>query len=112
MDLQLRRVVVFTSNMEAMTAFYNEVLGLKIIGREKGWVDFEAGPCRIALHAGPSQVGKRPPKLVFYAADVATTRAALMKRGAKFGPVKSTPKFDMCDGEDPDGNRIGVSGRK
>ena len=33
MDLQLRRVIVVTANMEAMTAFYSDVLGLKIVGR-------------------------------------------------------------------------------
>ena len=52
MKLELRRIVLFTSNMEAMTAFYRDVLGLKVIGAEKGWIDFDAGACRIALHAG------------------------------------------------------------
>jgi catechol 2,3-dioxygenase-like lactoylglutathione lyase family enzyme len=109
MDLRLRRIVLFTANMDTMTAFYRDVLGLEIIGREKGWVDFNAGPCRIALHAGRSEIGKRPPKLSFYAADVAAARAALMKRGAKFGPVVSTAHFDMCEGK---GNPIGLSARK
>jgi len=112
MELKLRRIILFTPNMETMTAFYRDVLGLKVIATEKGWVDFDAGECRIALHAGPSEVGKRPPKLAFYAKDVAAARAALVKRGAKFGPVKSTADFDMCDGEDPDGNRISLSARK
>ena len=106
MNLHLRRIVLFTDNLEAMTAFYRDVIGLKIAGREKGWVDFEAGACNIALHAGKSVVGSRPPKLVFYAADVAATRAALVKRGAKMGRIVSTAHFDMCDGKDPDGNRI------
>ena len=112
MKLELRRVVLFTSNMEAMTAFYRDVLGLKVIGAEKGWIDFDAGACRIALHAGPSEVGKRPPKLFFYASDVSATRAALIKRGAKLGKIVSTAHFDMCAGKDPDGNSIGISARK
>jgi len=112
MKLELRRIVLFTENMERMTAFYRDVLGLKVIGTEKGWVDFDAGPCRIALHAGPSEVGKRPPKINFYTADVATARAALIQRGAKFGKVVSTAHFDMCGGKDPDGNPIGLSARK
>jgi catechol-2,3-dioxygenase len=112
MDLKLRRIVLFTSDMEGMTSFYGDVMGLKIIGSEKGWVDFDAGGCRIALHAGASTPGKRPPKLNFYAADVAAARAALVKRGAKFGKVVSTAHFDMCGGKDPDGNPIGLSARK
>ena len=112
MDLQLRRIILFTPNLEAMTAFYRDIVGLKSLGEEKGWVDFDAGACRLALHAGPSEIGKRAPKLAFFAADVASARASLMKRGARFGPVKSTAHFDMCDGKDPDGNSISLSSRR
>jgi catechol 2,3-dioxygenase-like lactoylglutathione lyase family enzyme len=112
MDLNLRRVVVFTANIEAMTEFYRDVLGLRIVGREPGWVDFAAGGCNIALHKGAAEPGKRPPKLTFYAADVAAARALLVSRGAKIGKIVSTPKFDMCGGKDPDGNAFGVSARK
>ena len=113
MKLDLARVIVFTADMERMTAFYGDIIGLDIIGREKGWVEFAAGACNIALHEGKPQLGKWTPKLVFYAADVAAARTALMKRGLKgLGPVKSTAKFDMCDGRDPDGNRVQISSRK
>jgi catechol 2,3-dioxygenase-like lactoylglutathione lyase family enzyme len=113
MALELRRVIIFTSNLEAMEAFYRDVIGLEVLRREAGWTDLGAGPCRIALHAGKSSVGQRPPKLAFYAADVASTRSALLKRGlAKAGPVKSTGSFDMCDCKDPDGNPFQISGRK
>ena len=64
------------------------------------------------LHAGASEIGRRPPKLAFFAADVASARASLMKRGARFGPIKSTAHFDMCDGKDPDGNPISLSSRR
>src|SRR5262249_7478121 len=100
------------ANMEAMTAFYRDVLGLRIVGREPGWVDFAAGACNIALHKGAAEPGKRPPKLTFYAADVSRTRALLIKRGANMGKVVSTAEFDMCAGKDPDGNPFGVSARK
>lgn len=66
----------------------------------------------LALHAGPSKVGSRPPKIVFHAADVAATRAALIRRGlAHAGPVKSAGRFDLCDCKDPDGNPFQVSSR-
>lgn len=112
MTLNLRRVIVFTSRLAEMTDFYANILGLEVVGREDGWVDFDAGPCGLALHAGPAKVGARPPKLVFYAADVSAARAALLKKGlTTAGPVKSTGGFDMCDGKDPDGNRFQISSR-
>jgi catechol 2,3-dioxygenase-like lactoylglutathione lyase family enzyme len=112
MQLNLRRVIVFTEDVEKLAAFYRDVIGLELVGREPGWVDFAAGTCNIALHKGKPSPGNWPPKLVFYAADVAAARASLTKRGAKFGTVKSTKTFDMCDGRDPDGNPIQLSSRK
>ena len=112
MTLQLRRVILFTPRLAEMADFYCNVLGLEVTGREDGWINFAAGPCCLALHAGASTPGKRPPKLAFYAADVAGTRAGLLKRGlAKAGPVKSTGSFDMCDCKDPDGNPFQISSR-
>ncbi len=111
MDLQIKRVILFTSDMAGMTAFYGQVIGLTPVSRSEGWTEFAAGGCNLALHAGPGAPGKRPPKLVFYAADVAAGRAALVKRGAKLGPVKSAGSFDLCDGKDPDGNPFQLSSR-
>ena len=42
---------------------------------------------------------------------VAAERERLMKRGAKFGKVLDTGAFCMCNGKDPDGNPIQLSGR-
>ena len=112
MKLELRRIILFTADLEAMTRFYGEVLGLALIKSERGWKDFVAGTCSIALHEGEPKIGSRPPKLAFYAADVATTRAALIRRGAKMGKVMSTASFDLCDGKDPDGNPFQISSRK
>ncbi len=110
---ELRRVILFTENMEEMSRFYGDVLGLELVGQEDGWRDFAAGACHIALHHGKAVVGNRPPKLVFYAKDVAAARAALLRRGVKsMGKVKSTAVFDMCDGKDPDGNAFQLSARQ
>jgi catechol 2,3-dioxygenase-like lactoylglutathione lyase family enzyme len=113
MPLELRRVILFTPNLAAMTAFYRDILGLELSGQEKGWADFKAGACSLALHQGKSVVGGRPPKLAFYAADVAAARTALVKRGlADAGKITSTGSFDMCDCKDPDGNSFQISSRK
>jgi catechol 2,3-dioxygenase-like lactoylglutathione lyase family enzyme len=113
MKLELRRVILFTPNLEMMTQFYCDVIGLSLVNSEDGWRDFDAGACNIALHSGFSSIGSRPPKLVFYASDVAAARAILVKRGAKsMGKVLSTGNFDMCNGKDPDGNPFQISSRK
>lgn len=111
MNLKIRRIIIFTSNLDAMETFYRDVLGLTVAGREDGWVDFDAGECRLALHADGGKPGKRPPKIVFHAGDVAAARATLARRGAKMGKVVSAKTFDMCNGADPDGNPFQVSSR-
>jgi catechol 2,3-dioxygenase-like lactoylglutathione lyase family enzyme len=112
MRLELRRIILFTANLDALEIFYRDVIGLDVIGREPGWVDFDAGACRLALHRGRSTVGTKPPKLVFYAADVAAARSALIARGALgLRAVQSSRTFAMCDGRDPDGNAFQLSSR-
>ena len=114
--MEMARVILFTGQMEAMSRFYGEVLGLKQVTEEKGWKEFAAGAVNIGLHSGPvvrreAGPGKKGPKIVFYAKDVAAERARLVKRGAKFGAVMDTGVFCMCNGKDPDGNPIQLSGR-
>jgi catechol 2,3-dioxygenase-like lactoylglutathione lyase family enzyme len=112
MKLEMRRVILFTRNMEAMSRFYRDIIGLDLVTSEDGWMEFDAGTCNLALHRGDSTVGKRAPKLAFYASDVAAAREALIRRGAEtIGKVKSTGAFDLCDGADPDGNPFQLSGR-
>jgi len=54
MALSMRRIVLFTKDMPEMTAFYRDVLGLKLRKDEKGWKEFDANGCVIALHNGTS----------------------------------------------------------
>ena len=68
--MKLARVILFTAQMDAMSKFYGEILGLPQLTNEKGWREFAAGAARIALHSGPSSPGRKGPKIVFYAKDV------------------------------------------
>ncbi len=108
--MEMARVILFTGRMDAMSNYYGEVLGLKQVTNEKGWQEFAAGGVRIALHSGPSSPGRKGPKIVFYAKDVATLREKLVTRGANFGKVRRG-EFCLCDGKDPDGNPIQLSNR-
>ena len=112
MELSIKRMIIFTRQIDAMAAFYRDVMGLKQTENEPGWKEFAAGGCNIALHRGSSEVGTRPPKIVFYSDDVAATRDALLRRGASMGKVKSGSGLDLCEGRDPDGNPFQISNRR
>ena len=108
--MKMTRVILFTGRMDAMSKFYGEVLGLKQVTNEQGWREFAAGGATIALHSGPSSPGRKGPKIVFHAEDVAALRDRLVARGARFGKVREG-QFRLCDGRDPDGNPIQLSNR-
>jgi len=109
--MKMARVILFTGQIEVMSRFYGEVLGLKRVTNEKGWQEFAAGGARIALHSGPSSPGRKGPKIVFYAKDVAALREKLVARGARFGEARQGEVLCLCDGKDPDGNPIQLSNR-
>ena len=111
MKLSMRRIVLFTRDMPGMIAFYRDALGLRLVKNEPGWKELDANGCVIALHNGTSQVGKRPPKIGFWASDVSAAREALIARGAKLGPVMSGSGLTRCEGKDPDGNPFSISDR-
>ena len=111
MTLSLRRIVLFTKNMPGMVTFYRDVLGLKLRKDERGWKEFDASGCVIALHNGMSSVGKRPPKLGFWATDIAAAREELIGRGAKMSKLMSGGGLVRCEGKDPDGNPFSISDR-
>ncbi len=60
--MKMARVILFTGQMDAMTRFYGEVLGLKQVTAEKGWREFAAGGARIALRSGPASPGRKGPE--------------------------------------------------
>lgn len=97
----MARVILFTGQMEAMSKFYGQVLGLEQVTNEKGWKEFGAGGATIALHSGPSSPGRKGPKIVFYAEDVAAVRDTLVSRGAKFGKVRDGEVFCHLRWEGP-----------
>jgi predicted enzyme related to lactoylglutathione lyase len=106
--MKIARIILFTGQMDAMSRFYGQVIGLRQITNEKCWREFDAGGARIALHCGPSSPGGKGPKIVFQANDVAALRKTLTARGAKLGKVRQG-EFCLCDGRDPDGNPIQLS---
>ena len=111
MMLSMRRIVLFTKAMPRMVAFYRDVLGLPLVKDEKGWKEFDANGCIITLHNGTSEVGRRPPKIGFWAPDIAAARQELIGRGAKMSKLMARDGLVRVEGKDPDGNPFYVSNR-
>lgn len=57
--MEMARVILFTGQMDEMSRFYGEVLGLNLVTNEKGWREFAAGGARIALHSGRHRLAAR-----------------------------------------------------
>ncbi len=106
----LVRVVLFVEDIERVTAFYRDILGLRVVNDEGGFVELDAGKCRVALHKAAAARPNRT-KLTFRVRDVEATRAALVKKGARMAAVRSGPSFTACDGKDPEGNVFSISTR-
>lgn len=116
MKLSVKRIILFARDVPKVAEFYRNILALKEMvspDDPKEWREFDAGSCIIALHhGGVEKKGRsRPPKIVFYSEDVKETRATLIKRGVKMGPVQKTELFEFCDGRDPEGNDFQLSSR-
>jgi catechol 2,3-dioxygenase-like lactoylglutathione lyase family enzyme len=112
MKLQLRRIMLFAKNMKVMTHFYEEQLGLSVLERSDGFVDIDAGSCRIALHRTTTPVPGRT-KICFYAEDVSAMRAELIERGVSMGKDPGPGAgLKLCDTKDPEGNIIQLSNRR
>ena len=114
--MRLARAILFTKDFQGMLAFYRDLLGLTVVGRQEspGWVELDAGGTRLALHAIPDEIARRitlesparareetPIKLVFVVSDVGAERARLISLGVRMSEVRA---WGGCDGVDPEGN--------
>ena len=112
MKLKLRRVMLFVPDVDAVAEFYEHKLGLRVLSREKGFVDLDAGACRIGLHGSAAATPNRT-KLCFHVADVSAARAELVARGVKMGVDRGpVDGLHLCDGKDPAGNIFQLSNRE
>jgi predicted enzyme related to lactoylglutathione lyase len=118
--MELRRAMIFVKDMERMTAFYRDGMGLRLLpeATQEGWVEFQAGGSTLALHAIPSHIAKdiditdppqareqTPIKLVFETPDLEAARGHLIAQGAVMHPPRHAgSQAGNCDGLDPEGN--------
>jgi catechol 2,3-dioxygenase-like lactoylglutathione lyase family enzyme len=59
--MELRIAMIFVKDLDRMTAFYRDGLGLRVLPEKtrEGWVELAAGNCSLALHAIPPEIAGR-----------------------------------------------------
>jgi predicted enzyme related to lactoylglutathione lyase len=115
-SIRMATVVIFAKDMKRMADFYHEALGLPVIAAPMapGWIEFDAGGVRLALHAIPPRVARQieittpprareetPIKLLFEVDDLDEVRRRLVQHGATMFEPKTN---GVCDGLDLEGN--------
>jgi predicted enzyme related to lactoylglutathione lyase len=113
----LMEVILYVENMNTQVAFYSEKLGFEVTYpldikeyADQMWVTLDTGACKLALHGGGKRrLGKDAPKIVFRVDDILAAREELIRRGVELGEVRSAaPGVWVCDGEDPEGNKLSI----
>jgi catechol 2,3-dioxygenase-like lactoylglutathione lyase family enzyme len=114
--MRLKMAMIFVKDVDRMTAFYRDGLGLRHLTEEssEGWAKFDAGGAELALHQIPEHIARdieitdppsaredTPIKLVFETEDLEAARAHLSAQGAVM-MEPANPR--RCDGLDPEGN--------
>jgi catechol 2,3-dioxygenase-like lactoylglutathione lyase family enzyme len=117
--MRLDHAMLFVKDLEVMTAFYRDVMGLKPVEatRLPDWVEFEAGGTRFALHAIPAHIAEgvrieAPPrpreqdpcKLIFSVENLDAEETRLSARGVA---LLHRP-WGGWDAVDPEGNVLGM----
>lgn len=116
MNITLRCIIFFVSNVDQLKKFYIDNFDLKVIEEIKSeWVLFRAGPCELALHKiGAAYTQSRSPvsrdtnaKIVFEVKeDIFAIHKQLSERGVAIEGIQTWDNFGywVCDGNDPEGN--------
>ena len=112
-------VMFFVKDLDRMTAFYRDVLGLQPVEatRQDNWVEFEGDGARFSLHAVPAAIASNitidsPPrvreqsaaKLTFVVREVDSTLEKISSMGL---PLLERPWGDT-EAVDPVGNVIAL----
>ena len=107
---KLGLLMVVVKDMKRSTAFYRDVLGLKLQFESPEWTQFDAGTVHVGLHSTSEHLDARPfnsVQLGFYVTDIHKAVDELKKKGAHI--VKMPKKEDfgwLAILSNPDGYHI------
>jgi len=117
--MQLRGAMLYVRDLERMTRFYSDMLGIE--ATIQSWTStlaiFDTGDVRFALHAIPAGILENieiacppvprehePVKLIFEVKDVEDERERLEPLGARTLRRPWQQSGEACDAVDPEGN--------
>jgi predicted enzyme related to lactoylglutathione lyase len=109
---ELDHVWFWVRDLGRAVAFYEDVVGLKVIRRDgDDWAELDAGPVRLGLHGAGDRVEPRHGgTVVLRVDDLELSRAGLEAKGVRFhehvGEVEGRLRFASFD--DPDGNSLQI----
>ena len=113
-NMRLYRAMFYVRDLDRMVSFYGETLGLKAIDetRVDGFVEFDAGGTRLALHAIPREVADQieisSPPTPREKCPVKLTFDVELKKLQELGVTIIERPWGACDAVDPEGNIFGI----
>lgn len=112
--------VLYVTDVERVSAFYEAVAGLPVTHREADHIVLESPAFQLVVLSIPDRIAATitiatPPvrrentaiKPVFFIADIAAARIAAAQLGGELNPPEREWTFQghrVCDGHDPEGN--------
>lgn len=122
MNLKMSRVILFVDDIKKMTDFYENIIGLELIGESNNeFVSLDAGGCELCLHQIPSEFIQPNneykarediyTKVVFYSENVERDRTELIAKGVRMKEIFKFDGIEICDGCDCEGNIFQISSR-
>lgn len=115
-------MVIFAKDLKRLTAFYQQVLNLKVIESEKSHIVLNGNGLELVIHAIPARVAAgiditEPPTLraasaikpAFYVDDLAEVETAVAATGGTLKPLDGAWEIRgaiVLDGSDPEGNVV------
>ena len=98
--------IIWTSQIAAAKAFYQNVLGLPLRGKSDGALVFEVGGGNLRVAPVPSTVPSEHTVLGFAVDDVDSAIARLRERGVAFERFEEFPHDENGALTSPDGARV------
>ncbi len=115
--------ILFVKDFDKMVRFYEGVMNLEPVARERGWRQYAIGDATFSLHAIPEHIantidiadppivrGDTPFKPVFHVADFPAAKQRLLASGAWLLDPSSASSHQRLDLLDPEGNVFQITG--
>lgn len=122
MNRTISRIILFVADIDSMTRFYSDAIGLAVVDdSDPGFVVLGGSGCDLALHRIPVEIvgeGSRElprqdshAKIAFRSDDVAADRLRLIGQRVPMREMHRYGTVEFCDGIDPEGNIFQISSR-